>query len=129
MRALACPASLTGVLTALDAAAALGRGCAAWWGSRWWSCRWPTAARARWRRVASFGAELLPSAELVLDEVGFDSAGFDLVVTGEGVVDATTAEGKARGNVPRAALPRGRDAMRVSGAASSSRSTTSRRTS
>jgi glycerate kinase len=47
------------------------------------------------------GAELVPGAALVLDEVGFDASGFDLVVTGEGRVDATTALGKAPGEVVR----------------------------
>jgi glycerate 2-kinase len=48
---------------------------------------------------AALGAELVPGAGLVLDEVGFDPAGFDLVVTGEGTVDRTTREGKAPGEV------------------------------
>ena len=43
---------------------------------------------------AALGAELVPGAALVLDELGFDPAGFDLVVTGEGTVDRTTREGK-----------------------------------
>src|SRR5439155_867143 len=51
--------------------------------------------------LAALGAELVPGAELVLDEVGFDPRGFDLVVTGEGVVDGTTGEGKAPGEVAR----------------------------
>jgi glycerate kinase len=51
--------------------------------------------------LASLGAELVAGAALVLDEVGFDPRGFDLVVTGEGVVDATTGEGKAPGEVAR----------------------------
>jgi glycerate kinase len=51
--------------------------------------------------LASLDAELVPGAELVLDEVGFDPRGFDLVVTGEGVVDRTTGEGKAPGEVAR----------------------------
>ena len=51
--------------------------------------------------LASLGAELLAGAELVLDEIGFDLRGFDLVVTGEGVVDRTTGEGKAPGEVAR----------------------------
>ena len=50
---------------------------------------------------ASLGAELVAGAALVLDEVGFDPRGFDLVVTGEGVVDRTTGEGKAPGEVAR----------------------------
>jgi glycerate 2-kinase len=51
--------------------------------------------------LASLGADLVPGAPLVLDLIGFDSAGFDLVVTGEGRVDATTALGKAAGEVAR----------------------------
>jgi glycerate kinase len=50
---------------------------------------------------ASLGAELLPGAPLVLDLVGFDPAGYDLVVTGEGTVDHTTTRGKAPGEVAR----------------------------
>ena len=49
--------------------------------------------------LAALGAELVPGAALVLDEVGFDPTGFDLVVTGEGTVDRTTPEGKAPGEV------------------------------
>jgi glycerate kinase len=49
--------------------------------------------------LASLGAELVAGAELVLDAVGFDPSSFDLVVTGEGTVDRTTAEGKAPGRV------------------------------
>jgi glycerate kinase len=51
--------------------------------------------------LASLGAELVAGAELVLDEIGFDPHGFDLVVTGEGAVDRTTGEGKAPGEVAR----------------------------
>ena len=47
--------------------------------------------------LASLGAELLPGASLVLDLIGFDPAGYDLVVTGEGSVDRTTGRGKAPG--------------------------------
>ncbi len=50
---------------------------------------------------ASLGAELVPGAALVLDTAGFDATGFDLVVTGEGRVDRTTATGKAPGEVAR----------------------------
>ena len=50
---------------------------------------------------AALGAELVPGAELVLDELGFDPSGYDLVVTGEGVVDETTWVGKAPGEVVR----------------------------
>ncbi len=50
---------------------------------------------------AGLGAELVPGAPLVLDELGFDPRGYDLVVTGEGVVDETTWAGKAPGEVAR----------------------------
>src|SRR5204862_7426029 len=50
---------------------------------------------------AALGAELVSGAELVLDAVGFDPSGYDLVVTGEGAVDATTFVGKAPGEVVR----------------------------
>ena len=47
--------------------------------------------------LAALDAELVPGAATVLDLLGFDQllAECDLVVTGEGQVDATTAEGKA----------------------------------
>jgi glycerate kinase len=51
--------------------------------------------------LASLGAELLPGAPLVLDLVGFDPSGYDLVVTGEGTVDGTTVRGKAPGEIAR----------------------------
>jgi glycerate kinase len=51
--------------------------------------------------LAALGAELVSGAALVLDEVGFDPSGFDLVVTGEGAVDETTWTGKAPGEVAR----------------------------
>ena len=59
--------------------------------------------------LASLGAELVPGAPAVLDLVGFDArlAGCDVVVTGEGRVDATTAEGKAPGEVARRAVAAG----------------------
>lgn len=46
---------------------------------------------------ASLGGELVPGAERVLDLIGFDqhASGAALVVSGEGTVDRTTAEGKA----------------------------------
>jgi len=52
---------------------------------------------------AALGAELCEGAELVLDTIGFDelARNADLVVTGEGTVDATTLEGKAPGAVLR----------------------------
>jgi glycerate 2-kinase len=51
--------------------------------------------------VRTFPAQLLPGAKLVLDELRFDPAGYDLVLTGEGSVDATTVRGKAPGEVAR----------------------------
>jgi glycerate 2-kinase len=53
--------------------------------------------------LAALGAELLSGAELVLEQVGFRDAArsADLVITGEGVVDRSTFEGKAPGEVIR----------------------------
>ncbi len=51
--------------------------------------------------LASLGAELVPGAARVLDLVAFDPRGRALVVTGEGRVDATTAEGKVAAEVAR----------------------------
>ena len=53
--------------------------------------------------LAALGAELVEGAEVVLDTIGFDdrARNADLVVTGEGTVDATTLEGKAPGAVVR----------------------------
>jgi glycerate 2-kinase len=51
--------------------------------------------------LASLGADLVRGGELVLDIVGFDPSGYDLVVTGEGAVDATTTRGKAPGEVAK----------------------------
>ena len=51
--------------------------------------------------LASLGAELVSGAEFVLSAIGFDPAGYDVVVTGEGAVDATTLHGKAPGAVAR----------------------------
>jgi glycerate kinase len=56
---------------------------------------------------ASLRAKLLPGAPLILDLVGFDPAGYDLVVTGEGTVDRTTARGKAPGEVARRCIAAG----------------------
>jgi glycerate 2-kinase len=43
----------------------------------------------------------MPGASTALDLVGLEVRGYDLVVTGEGRVDATTAEGKAPAEVVR----------------------------
>jgi glycerate kinase len=50
---------------------------------------------------AALGAHLVPGAPFVLDTIGFEPGGYDLVVTGEGAVDATTFAGKAPGEVKR----------------------------
>jgi len=57
--------------------------------------------------LASLGADLVPGARLVLDLLRFDPSGYDLVVTGEGAVDATTVRGKAPGEVVRRCLAAG----------------------
>ncbi|MEZ4234560.1 MAG: glycerate kinase [Myxococcota bacterium] len=53
---------------------------------------------------AALGAELVPGSELVLDALDFArrAGAARLVVTGEGAVDATSAEGKAPAGVARA---------------------------
>jgi glycerate kinase len=53
--------------------------------------------------LASLGAELMPGAEEVLRRLGFRerAEGMDLVITGEGAVDATTTTGKAPGEALR----------------------------
>ena len=57
--------------------------------------------------LASLGAELVAGAAAVLDFVGFEPAPYDLVVTGEGRVDVTTAEGKAPAEVARRCVDAG----------------------
>jgi glycerate 2-kinase len=58
---------------------------------------------------AALGAKLVPGADYVLRRIGFSDAvaEADLVVTGEGTVDATTLEGKAPGEALRSCLERG----------------------
>jgi len=50
---------------------------------------------------AALGCRLEPAASNVLNFIGFEPSRYDLVVTGEGTVDATTARGKAPGEVAR----------------------------
>ena len=59
--------------------------------------------------LAALGGALTPGAELVLDAIGFRDRlqGADLVVTGEGSVDHTTAEGKAPAAVARSCAAAG----------------------
>ena len=56
---------------------------------------------------AALGAKLVAGADFVLEAIGFEPRGYDLVVTGEGVVDATTALGKAPAAVARACAEAG----------------------
>jgi glycerate kinase len=49
--------------------------------------------------LALAGARLVPGAPRVLQEIGFDARGADLVITGEGRADETTLQGKAVGAV------------------------------
>ena len=59
--------------------------------------------------LAALGAGLVAGAPTVLELIGFDErlAGADLVVTGEGAVDATTVAGKAPGEVAARAVGAG----------------------
>ena len=67
--------------------------------------------------LAVLDAEPRPGIELVLDLVGFESAldGTDLVITGEGALDAQTLAGKAPMGVARAAGRRGIPVVAVVG--------------
>jgi glycerate kinase len=67
--------------------------------------------------LAAIGARLLPGFDLVADRVGFDEhlAEADLVVTGEGLVDATSGTGKVVGRVLERAQTAGIDALVVAG--------------
>jgi glycerate kinase len=69
--------------------------------------------------VAFLGARLTPGIDLLLDLVGFDQAvaGKDLVVTGEGTVDAQTLSGKAPLGVARRAHAAGVPVLVVAGRA------------
>jgi glycerate 2-kinase len=68
--------------------------------------------------IAFLGAELRPGIELVLELVGFDRAvaGADLVVTGEGKLDAQSLHGKAPVGVARAAGAHGVPVVALAGA-------------
>jgi glycerate kinase len=68
--------------------------------------------------IAFLGAELRTGIELVLELVGFDRAvaGADLVVTGEGKLDAQSLRGKAPVGVARAAAAHGVPVVAVAGA-------------
>ena len=67
--------------------------------------------------MSMLGAEIRPGVDVVLDAVGFDVvvAGAELVVTGEGAVDAQTLQGKAPMGVLRRALAAGAQVALVGG--------------
>lgn len=67
--------------------------------------------------MACLGARLVPGIDLVLDLIGFDAAlaGADLVITGEGSLDAQTLGGKAPFGVARAAVRHGVPVVAVAG--------------
>ena len=67
--------------------------------------------------AAALGGRLVPGAAWVADRVGLPDAiaGADLVLTGEGRLDATSGEGKVVGHVAGAARARGRAVAAVVG--------------
>ena len=67
--------------------------------------------------LATAGASLLDGFDLVADEVDLDSAleGADLIVTGEGFVDAQSFEGKVVGGVSERAAAAGVPVLVVAG--------------
>ena len=68
--------------------------------------------------LAAIGAQLVPGFDLVASRVGLDEqlAGADLVVTGEGLLDATSFTGKVVGRVLERARAAGIEALVVAGA-------------
>jgi len=67
--------------------------------------------------IGFLGARLVPGAELVMDAVGFDArlARADLVVTGEGRLDAQSLHGKAPAAAARRARKAGKPAVALVG--------------
>jgi glycerate kinase len=67
--------------------------------------------------LAAVGGRLLPGFDLVAERVGFDEhlAGADLVVTGEGRIDATSFTGKVVGGVLDRAAAAGVETLVVAG--------------
>ena len=67
--------------------------------------------------VAFCGATLVPGIDLVMDAVKLSDklAGAELVITGEGRIDATTAHGKTIAGVLRAARPTGATVVALGG--------------
>ena len=67
--------------------------------------------------LAAIGARLLPGFDLVADRLGLDErlAAADLVITGEGLLDATSFTGKVVGRVLERARAAGTEALVVAG--------------
>ncbi len=67
--------------------------------------------------MAFLGAEVRPGIEVVMEAVGFEEklAGRDLVITGEGRLDAQTARGKTVTGVARAAARKGIPVLALGG--------------
>lgn len=67
--------------------------------------------------LATVGAELVPGFELVADEIGLDERleGADLVITGEGFLDAESFDGKVVGGVAELAASLGVPVLAVVG--------------
>jgi glycerate kinase len=67
--------------------------------------------------LAALGADLLPGFDVIADAAGLDDAlrGAQLVITGEGRLDATSFEGKVVGGVSRRAAALGVPALAICG--------------
>ena len=67
--------------------------------------------------LVALGARLIPGFDLVADETGFYDAvkNHDLIVTGEGLLDDTSYEGKVVGNVQQLASDYNKDCLAIVG--------------
>ena len=67
--------------------------------------------------LTALGAKLIPGFDLVADETGFYDAvrHHDLIVTGEGLLDDTSYEGKVVGNVQKLAQDAGKQCLAIVG--------------
>lgn len=67
--------------------------------------------------LVALGAKLIPGFDLVADETGFYDAvkNHDLIVTGEGLLDDTSYEGKVVGNVQQLARDANKDCLAIIG--------------
>jgi glycerate kinase len=67
--------------------------------------------------LVALGAKLIPGFDLVADETGFYDAvkNHDLIVTGEGLLDDTSYEGKVVGNVQQLATDANKDCLAIVG--------------